>query len=57
MVVVTGGETRLGFDVGLGPTVLLDDFLIDRHEVTNEEYKKFVDAGGIRSASSGRSPS
>ena len=24
------------------------DFLIDRHEVTNEEYKKFVDAGGYR---------
>jgi eukaryotic-like serine/threonine-protein kinase len=24
----------------------LDDFLIDRHEVTNEEFQKFVDAGG-----------
>ena len=28
------------------PGVQLDDYLIDRHEVTNEEYKKFVDAGG-----------
>ena len=26
----------------------LDDYLIDRHEVTNEEYRKFVDAGGYR---------
>ena len=24
------------------------DYLIDRHEVTNEEYKKFVDAGGYQ---------
>ena len=26
----------------------LDDFFIDRHEVTNEEFKKFVDAGGYQ---------
>jgi dienelactone hydrolase len=26
----------------------LDDFLIDRYEVTNAEYKKFVDAGGYQ---------
>lgn len=26
----------------------LDDFLIDKFEVTNREYKKFVDAGGYR---------
>ncbi len=30
------------------PKVRLDDYLIDRHEVTNEEYKKFVDAGGYQ---------
>ena len=28
--------------------VKLDDFLIDRYEVTNAEYKKFVEAGGYR---------
>ena len=42
-------------EMGLGfrcrrPPVQLDDFLIDRYEVTNEEYKKFVDAGGYREA-------
>jgi len=26
----------------------LDEFLIDRYEVTNEEYKKFVDEGGYQ---------
>ena len=30
------------------PAAQVDDFLIDRHEVTNEEYKKFVDAGGYQ---------
>jgi dienelactone hydrolase len=28
--------------------VKLDDFLIDKFEVTNREYKKFVDVGGYR---------
>jgi dienelactone hydrolase len=28
------------------PAVELGDYLIDRHEVTNEEYSKFVEAGG-----------
>lgn len=28
--------------------VSVDDFLIDRYEVTNREFKKFVDAGGYR---------
>jgi formylglycine-generating enzyme required for sulfatase activity len=30
--------------------VKLDDFLMDKFEVTNREYKKFVDAGGYREA-------
>jgi eukaryotic-like serine/threonine-protein kinase len=30
--------------------VKVDDFLIDKFEVTNREYKKFVDAGGYRDA-------
>jgi formylglycine-generating enzyme required for sulfatase activity len=28
----------------------LDDFLIDKYEVTNLEFKKFIDAGGYREA-------
>ena len=26
----------------------IDDFFIDKYEVTNREFKKFVDAGGYR---------
>jgi hypothetical protein len=43
------GQEKVGLYIpGLdqAPEVKLDDYLIDRHEVTNEEYKKFVDAGG-----------
>ena len=43
------GQEKVGLYIpGLdqAPGVKLDDYLIDRHEVTNEEYKKFVDAGG-----------
>ena len=32
------------------------DFLIDRHEVTNAEYKRFVDAGGYAAARYWREP-
>ena len=31
-----------------GQTIDASDFLLDRYEVTNAEYKKFVDAGGYR---------
>ena len=48
MVVVPGGTTILGFPFAQAPPVQVDDFLIDRHEVTNEEYKKFVDAQGYQ---------
>ena len=47
-VVAAGEETGLEYPVREAPTVQLEDYLIDRHEVTNEEYKKFVDAGGYR---------
>ena len=47
MVMIPGGSYRL---VCWGkPTeslVRLDDYLIDKYEVTNSEYKAFVDAGG-----------
>jgi len=58
MVRVPGGKDGLeipGFDQY--PAIEIDDFLIDRHEVTNEEYKRFVDAGGYRRAISGSSRS
>jgi eukaryotic-like serine/threonine-protein kinase len=48
MVVVSGDEVRLGYPHGQAPRVRIEDFLIDRHEVTNEEYKRFVDAGGYQ---------
>ena len=48
MVVVAGGNTGLGNPFTQAPRVELDDYLIDRHEVTNEEYKKFVDARGYQ---------
>jgi dienelactone hydrolase len=33
----------------LGPTTIqLDEFLIDKYEVTNLEFKEFIDAGGYR---------
>jgi formylglycine-generating enzyme required for sulfatase activity/dienelactone hydrolase len=48
MVVVSGGAVGLGYPFGRAPAVRIDGFLIDRHEVTNEEYKKFVDAGGYQ---------
>jgi formylglycine-generating enzyme required for sulfatase activity/dienelactone hydrolase len=48
MLVVPEGVTRLGFPHTQVPRVRVDGYLIDRHEVTNEEYKAFVDAGGYR---------
>ncbi len=46
MVPVGGGLSGMTYPLLGSPYVKLDDFLIDRHEVTNEEYQKFVDAGG-----------
>ncbi len=47
MVRVAGGETELQLP-GLDhlPAVGLGDFWIDRYEVTNREFKAFVDSGG-----------
>jgi eukaryotic-like serine/threonine-protein kinase len=44
MVKVPGGE----YSVGIAGTVDLPDFWIGRFEVTNREFKQFVDAGGYR---------
>jgi len=43
MLYVRGGSFRQGT-----ATVQLPDFWIDKYEVTNREYKRFVDAGGYR---------
>ena len=48
MVVVAGDWIELNYPLRQAPVLEIDDFLIDRHEVTNEEYKKFVEAGGYR---------
>jgi len=57
MVRVPGGKIGLAIP-GLDhlSEVPLDDYLIDRHEVTNEEYKKFVDAGGYRKSDFWKQP-
>jgi predicted esterase len=43
MVRVPGGAVQLPDRV-----VILEDFFIDRYEVTNRDFKKFIDAGGYR---------
>lgn len=47
MVRIPAG-TSGGFVTGIGPLTPLDhgDFLIGRHEVTNAQYREFVEAGG-----------
>ncbi len=40
----------------LGTTVPLDDFWMDRYEVTNREFKAFVDRGGYRNREFWRQP-
>ena len=49
MVRVSGGETPAQLP-GLDhlPAVRLGDYLIDRTEVTNRQFKRFVEAGGYR---------
>ena len=44
MVPVDGGP----YTVGVAAQVMLPNFWIDRLEVTNGEFKRFVDAGGYR---------
>jgi hypothetical protein len=56
MVPVAGGRAVLGSALVDAPKVQLDGFLVDRTEVTNEEFKKFVDAGGYRSRAFWKEP-
>ena len=53
MVPVEGGSS----DLAVAGTVRLPDYWIDKLEVTNREFKAFVDAGGYRDPSTGRSRS
>lgn len=49
MLLVQAGFASLGHPLVNAPVVRpVDDFLIDQYEITNEEYKKFVDAGGYQ---------
>jgi eukaryotic-like serine/threonine-protein kinase len=52
MVRVSGGRDPLRF----GTIPAVDDFWIDRFEVTNHAFKSFVDAGGYRDRSHWREP-
>ncbi|MGI8783890.1 MAG: protein kinase domain-containing protein, partial [Acidobacteriota bacterium] len=50
MVRVPGGQMGLiltGFDAWASP-VFLDDYFIDKFEVTNKQFKQFVDSGGYQ---------
>jgi formylglycine-generating enzyme required for sulfatase activity/dienelactone hydrolase/predicted Ser/Thr protein kinase len=42
MMFVPGGP----FTIGVAGTVQLPDYWVDKYEVTNREFKRFVDAGG-----------
>ena len=52
MVRVQGGITGVGVTPNLVPfTVKLDDFFIGKYEVTNRQFKAFVDSGGYQNPS------
>jgi formylglycine-generating enzyme required for sulfatase activity/dienelactone hydrolase/predicted Ser/Thr protein kinase len=47
MVFVPGGEYRLSaWSRPTDARVRLDDYFVDKYEVSNAEYKEFIDAGG-----------
>jgi eukaryotic-like serine/threonine-protein kinase len=49
MVRIPGGSARLDLEGLLHvPPVQLPDFWMDRYEVTNKQFKEFVDAGGYQ---------
>jgi formylglycine-generating enzyme required for sulfatase activity/cephalosporin-C deacetylase-like acetyl esterase/predicted Ser/Thr protein kinase len=49
MVRVRGGNVQLRMAViGYLPPVELEDFLMDKYEVTNRQFKEFIDRGGYK---------
>lgn len=57
MVFVEGGNYRLlGYDRPSDRAVQLQDFFIDRYEVTNGEFEDFIRAGGYRRRELWKSP-
>jgi len=55
MTKIPGGKDELSF-ANLGGGQDLDDYLIDKHEVTNKDFKKFVDQGGYEKREYWRHP-
>ncbi|MFZ2053936.1 MAG: protein kinase [Candidatus Aminicenantales bacterium] len=57
MVRVRGGSVQLRMAViGYLPPVELEDFLIDKYEVTNRQFKEFIDHGGYQERAYWRYP-
>jgi DNA-binding winged helix-turn-helix (wHTH) protein/dienelactone hydrolase len=56
MVAVPRDSENLNYPFPPGPDVNVEDFLIDRHEVTNQEFKRFVDASGYSKPEYWREP-
>ncbi len=54
-MVKVGAGSLLSIFTGF-PSLKLDEFLIDRYEVTNRQFKKFVDAGGYQNPAFWRQP-
>lgn len=52
MVYIPGGEFSLASDLS-GKKQIVGSFYIDRHEVTNDHYLEFVEAGGYREEQKG----
>jgi serine/threonine protein kinase/formylglycine-generating enzyme required for sulfatase activity len=47
MVIVPGGKYQLvGWDAPTNAEVELNDYYIDKYEVSNNDFKKFIEAGG-----------
>ncbi len=57
MVRVRGGNVQVRLAViGYLPVVELEDFLIDKYEVTNRQFKEFIDRGGYQDRAYWRYP-